>query len=307
LSIVLSLILKPGQRVVIETPTYSAIINLLRAERIDFAAVPLDSDGMDVAALESVLREGGCGAIIAIPTFHNPTGITMGHERRLHLLRLAAQYGVPIVEDDWGPDLHYEGKRHSPLKSLDRGGYVIHIGTYSKTFLPGLRLGWITCPSRMAFALLSAKSSIDRGDSFFLQALMCEFIRRGHYARHLRHCLGEYRKRRNALCRLLTKLLPPGCSFMMPEGGFSVWVKLPPGVMSLPLQALAREAGVEFLPAAYCVPDRRDTSALRLSFSRTEVGEIEQGIPLLCGLIDRCLAEPGLLAAMTRPFEELHK
>src|SRR5205085_3922789 len=115
-------------------------------------------------------------AVITIPTFHNPTGITMSQSRREHLLRLAARHRLPIVEDDWGRLLRYEGEAPPPLKAMDAGGYVIHLGTFSKSFLPGLRIGWITSPAALAVPLVGAKMGSDRGDSFFMQALLYEFI-----------------------------------------------------------------------------------------------------------------------------------
>lgn len=307
LSIILRLLVQPGQQVAIEAPTYSAILNLLLAERIPYVPIPVDAEGMDTDYLAAKLNRGIVQAVVTIPTFHNPTGVSLSPERRQHLLRLAVQYRIPIIEDDWGRQLGYEDSLPPPLKTMDPGGYVIHIGTYSKSFLPGLRLGWVTCPSELAVTLLRAKLAADQGDSYFLQALMHEFIQRGHYARHLRHSLSEYRKRRNTLCRLLQQLLPAGCSFTTPQGGFSVWVKLPPELPSLPLLTLAREAGVEFLPAAYCMPQREDAPALRLAYSRTSVTDIERGIPLLCGVLANCLDNPALLKRGARSYKDLYK
>jgi GntR family transcriptional regulator/MocR family aminotransferase len=205
LSVVLRQLLRPGQRVAIESPGYSSIINLLHAERIGFVPLAVDGDGMDTGQLAVELRRGAVHAVVTMPTFHNPTGVTLSPGRRRHLLELAAQYGVPVIEDDWGRELRYEGLVVPPLKAQDTGGHVIHIGTFSKTFLPGLRVGWITCPSRLARLLVYAKLGADQADSYFLQALLYEFISRGHYARHLRHTLAEYRKRRNAMCRQLAR------------------------------------------------------------------------------------------------------
>jgi 2-aminoadipate transaminase len=295
LSVLLRLLVKPGGKVAIETPGYSAIINLLVAEGIPWVAIPVDSEGMETSALAATLARGDVQAVITMPTFHNPTGATLSPARRGQLLQLAAQYDIPVIEDDWARELRYEGTAAPPLKALDGGGYVVHIGTFSKSFMPGLRLGWITCPSALAKLLVYAKLGADQGDSYFLQAFLHEFISRGHYARHLRHVLAEYRKRRNALCRQLTRHLPAGCRFLAPTGGFTVWLELPPAIESLRLLPLARQLGIEFLPAAYCLPDRRDTHALRLAFSRTTVPQIDQAIPALCQLISRCLENPALL------------
>jgi 2-aminoadipate transaminase len=260
---------------------------------------------MDTEFLAGVLAQGEVRAVITIPTYHNPTGVTMTQERREHLLRLAARHRMPIIEDDWGRLLRYEGEAPPPLKAMDTGGYVIHIGTFSKCFLPGLRIGWITCPSALAIPLVRAKVGVDLGDSYFLQALLYEFIIRGHFTKYLRRSLKEYKRRRNAMCKILREHLPPGCTFNIPRGGLSIWVQLPSHILSMPLLGLARNAGVEFLPAAFCMPNREDASAFRLSFSRSTVEEIEVGTKVLCSVISDCVEDPGLLLSGTQSFQEL--
>jgi DNA-binding transcriptional MocR family regulator len=307
LALVLDLILRPGQKVAIEAPVFTGILNLLLAKRIDFVPIPIDQNGMDTEYLAGVLAQGEVRAIITMPTYHNPTGVTMASSRREHILRLAARHRVPIIEDDWGRLLRYEGEAPPPLKSLDPGGYVIHIGTFSKCFLPGLRIGWITSPAPLSVPIVRAKIGADSGDSYFLQVLLHEFILKGHFAKHLRKTVKEYKKRRNAMCRVLKDNLPKGCSFHIPQGGLTVWVELPKEIKSLPLLSLAREAGVEFLPAAFCMPDRQDTSALRLSFSRNEIDVIESGIHKLCKVIAGCVRNPELLEKGAKSYEDLYK
>ncbi len=307
LALVLDIIMRPGQKVAVETPTYTGILNLLLAKRIECVPVPVDANGMDTEYLASVLAQGEVRAVITVPTYHNPTGATLSPERREHLLRLAARHRVPIIEDDWARQLRYEGEAPPPLKSLDPGGYVIHIGTFSKCFLPGLRIGWITSPAQLSRPLLRAKIGADSGDSYFLQVLLHEFILKGHFAKHLRKTVKEYKRRRNAMCKALKDCLPRGCSFNVPKGGLTVWVKLPSGINSLPLLSLAREAGVEFLPATFCMPDRQDAPAMRLSFSRSSVEDIESGIRTLCRVITECVRRPELLEKGAKSYEDLFK
>lgn len=307
LTLVLDMIIRPGQKVAIETPSHTSILNLLISKRIEYVPIPMDGDGMDTDYLATVLAQGEVRAVITIPTFHNPTGITMSKARREHLIKLAARHRLPIIEDDWGRMLRYEGEALAPLKSLDKGGYVIHIGTFSKCFLPGLRIGWITCPAEMSVPLVRAKAGSDVGDSYFLQALLHEFILKGHYEKHLRKSIKEYRQRRDIMCETLAKHLPKSCRYRVPQGGFSVWVELPDRMQSLPLLSLARDAGMEFLPAAFCTPDRKDMAALRLSFSRHSVQDIEVGVKALCSVIADCIDNPRLLEAAATSYEELYK
>ncbi|MCB1185565.1 PLP-dependent aminotransferase family protein [bacterium] len=307
LTLVLDRILKPGQMVAIESPTFSGIMNLLMSREIGYVSIPMDKNGMDTDYLAGVLNQGEVRAIITIPTYHNPTGITMSKARREHLLRLAARHRIPIIEDDWGRQLRYEGKATPPLKAMDTGGYVIHIGTFSKCFLPGLRIGWITCPAPLSVSMVLTKHGSDAGDSFFNQALLHEIILKGHFSRHLRKTIREYKRRRDAMCAALSKNLPEGCSFHKPSGGFYVWVELPNNIKSLPLLTFARNAGVEFLPSSYCMPDRKDGPALRLSFSRTSVEEIEEGVGTLCRVIQDCIDNPDMLSSGAHSYEDLYK
>jgi 2-aminoadipate transaminase len=300
-------VLKPGQKVAVETPTYTGILNLLIAKEFGYVPIPMDSQGMDTDFLASVLARGEVHAIITIPTYHNPTGLTMSQARRAHLIRLAAKHRVPIVEDDWGRLLRYEGEEPPPLKAMDPGGYVIHIGTFSKSFLPGLRIGWITSPAPLAESFVGAKLAADKGDSFFIQALLHEFILKGHFSKHLRKSVAEYKKRRNAMCKTLKSNLPKGCKFRVPDGGLSVWVELPAKLQSLPLLSLAREAGVDFAPAAFFMPGHQDAPALRLSFSRNTAEDIERGVKALCKVITDCLDNPDLLRSGARSFEDLYE
>jgi DNA-binding transcriptional MocR family regulator len=304
LTLVLDRLLEPGQKVAIESPTYTGILNLLIAKGIDYVPIPVDEEGIDTEYLAGVMARDEIKAVVVVPTYHNPTGISMSCDRREHLLRLAIRHRIPIVEDDWARWLGYEDATPPPLKALDAGGYVIHIGTFSKCLLPGLRIGWITAPASIALPLVRAKLGAESGEGYFLHALLYEFILRGHFAKHLRKTLKEYKKRRDAMCRALDEHLPDGCNYHYPHGGFSIWVELPEHIKSLPLLARARDAGVEFLPAAYCMPSRKDSSAFRLSFSRNTIDEIKSGIETLCYILGECIDSPGLINAGLKSWED---
>lgn len=307
LDLVLGFILQPGQKVAVEVPTYSGLLNVLIAKRVGIEPVPMDEHGMDTEYLEGLVRRGEISAVITIPTYHNPTGITMSQERREHLLDIAARFNLPVIEDDWGRELRYEGVAPPPLKAMDTGGHVIHIGTFSKVFLPGLRIGWMTIPSEIAVPQVRAKLGLDSGDSFFLQSLLHEFIMKGHFAKHVRKTLKEYKKRRNAMVSALKEHLPEGCNFSEPQGGFSVWLNLPEGMLSLPLLGLARKNDVDFTPANMMMPERNDMNGLRLSFSRLGPEDIEEGVKALCSVIRDCIDNPALLKDGAQDFEDLYK
>jgi GntR family transcriptional regulator/MocR family aminotransferase len=305
LSLLIDYLIRDGQKVAIEAPCFTQLLNLLIAKRVGYVPIPVDGQGMDTEYLAGVLARGEVQAVITIPTFHNPTGVCMSRERREHLLRLAEQYRVPVIEDDWGRLLRYEGEDDRPLKALDEGWYVIHIGSYSKCLLPGLRIGWITCPSAVAQQLVCAKLGADNSDSQFLQVLLHNFIEGSHFHRHIRHTVKQYRKRRDAMCDTLARCLPSGCRYRQPQGGFSVWLELPSHLRSMPLLKMARERGVDFFPAAFMMPDRYDTNALRLCFSRLKEEDIQRGTQVLCEVIADAMNNPGLLQGGFQQYEDL--
>ncbi len=304
LSLILDLLAARGEMVAVETPTYASILNLLIVKGIQCVGVPVDGAGMDTEYLSVLLRKERIKAIITVPTYHNPTGTVLANERREHLLRLAAQHRVPIIEDDWGRALRYEGNAVPPLKALDSGGYVIHIGSFSKTFLPGLRIGWITLPGEIAVTTLRAKFAADKGDSWFLQVMLHEFISRGYYDKHLRKTVKVYNSRRLALLEALREHMPAEVSWIRPSGGLSVWVRLPRTIKSIPLQEECAKFGLAFATANFFNPDREDSSELRLSFGRATEEELREGARILGDSIRSLLARQGAAVDTSADFSE---
>lgn len=302
LSLALDLLGAHKESVAIESPTFTGIINLLTAKGIDYHAVPVDGAGMDTEYLAQLLKKERIKAIITVPTYHNPTGTVLSNERRRHLINLAVRHRVPIIEDDWGRPLRYTGESVPPLKALDSGGYVVHLGSFSKTFLPGLRIGWITVPGEIAVTMLRSKLAADHGDSWFLQVLLHEFIRHGYYEKHLRKSLRVYKQRRAAMLSALKEHMPAGVSWADPPGGMCVWVKLPRKIMSAPLLRICRKQGVDFAPAPLFMPGRRDAPALRLSFTRTPAEDIAAGVKLLGGILDDVLEHPAQLDELSAEY-----
>lgn len=305
LSLLLDMLAGRGEQVAVESPTYASILNLLIAKGIQYKGVPVDGGGMDTEYLAQLLAKERIKAIITVPTYHNPTGTVLTSERRQHLLRLAVQHRVPIIEDDWGRPLRYTGKAVPPLKALDSGGYVFHVGSFSKTFLPGLRIGWITVPGDIAVTLMRAKLAADKGDSGFLQVLLHEFILKGHYDKHLRRSVKIYKARRQAMLTALKRQMPEGVSWIEPPGGLSVWVRLPRGVQSVPLLMLCRDEGLSFAPASLFMPGKADAAALRLSFSRADEQQIGEGVQTLASVLGGVLDNPEKLARLSTSYQDI--
>ena len=306
LNLLMNLLLKPGDAVAVEMPTYAAILNLMIARRIPYFGVPVDSNGMQVDKLEELLERERIRAIVTIPTFQNPTGTVMPVSRRKRLLEIAAEHRLPVIEDDWAQDLRYEGPEVPSLKSLDKTGNVIRLGSFSKIFLPGLRLAWVALPSDLAVALVRMKRGCDRGDSFFLQVILHEFILKGYLDRHLRRTRRIYKARRDALLEAMEESFPTdGVSWTKPRGGFSLWVNLPSRIKSLALYHYCRERGVEFAVANFFWPGKQDASGFRLSWSLLEEGEIIDGAHRLGRALHEVLKEPRKLDKLAKMYGEL--
>jgi DNA-binding transcriptional MocR family regulator len=305
LNLLLNLLLRPGDAVAVETPTYAAILNLLIARRIPYFGIPVDANGMQVDKLKSLLKRERIGALVSIPTFQNPTGTVMPIGRRRKLLEIAAEHQLPIIEDDWAQDLRYDGPEVPSLKSLDTTGNVIRLGSFSKIFLPGLRLAWAALPSELAVGLVRMKRGVDRGDSFFLQVIMHEFILKGYLDKHIRRTKRVYKARRDALLEAMEESFPKEITWTKPHGGFSLWVNLPPKLKSMALYHYCRERGVEFAVANFFWPGKSDASGFRLSWSLLEEGEIIDGAHRLGTALHEVLADGHKLDDLAKIYGEL--
>jgi 2-aminoadipate transaminase len=295
LNLLLTMLVKPGDSVAVEEPTFNSILNLLDARRIPHRGIPMEHDGMDVDYFERMLTRGKQGekpsVLITIPTLHNPTGTTMSREKRERLIQLAQRHGVPIIEDAWSMLMPGDGRREPSLKTLDTGGHVIQIGSLSKCFLPGTRVAWIAVPSAFAEEIVLAKRALDRSDSYFLQTLVYEFIKKGYLDLHLRKVERIYRARRELMDDLMRQHLPSDVSWKRPSGGLSFWVSLPPGLSSRDLLERSVEAGLEFAPGNFFYIDRRDGPYMRLSFSTLTQPQLRQGVRRLGLVIQRAMLE----------------
>ncbi|MFH1677142.1 MAG: PLP-dependent aminotransferase family protein, partial [bacterium] len=305
LNLLINLLWSPGKAVLVEMPTYAAILNLLIARRIPYFGIPVDDQGMQVELVPEILKKNDICALVTIPTFQNPTGTVMTTPRRRRLIEIASEHNLPIIEDDYAQDLRYDGKGLPTLKSLDQGGNVIRLGSFSKIFLPGLRLAWAALPSELAVALVRMKRGCDRGDSFFLQVIMHEFIKKGYLEKHLRRTRRIYKSRRDAMLEAMEESFPKKITWTKPSGGFSLWVNLPPKIKSLALYHYCREHGAEFAVANFFRTGKSDASGFRLSFSLLEEGEIIDGITRLGGALKEVLAKPKLLDEYSDLAEEL--
>lgn len=288
LALVCQALLKPGDTILVESPTYNLALELFRSLELKITGIAVDEQGMKTELLEPLLQKHHPRLIYTIPNFQNPSGACLSSARRRALVELAACYNVPVLEDDYAGDLRYEGRAQPAVKALDKGGDVLYVGTFSKMLMPGLRLGFLIADGPIFRRLLYGKWVNDLTTSTLIQRTLEEYVTVGRYQAHLRRSCRINRIRRDAMLAAVRRYLPAEIRYDVPQGGLFLWLRLPEGISSLELLPLALEAGVEFTPGSWFFPNPADGERyLRLNFTTQPPEQIEEGIRRLGRAIKR--------------------
>jgi 2-aminoadipate transaminase len=275
----------PGDLVVVEGPTYLGAIQAFRSFEAALVAVPMDEDGLDVDDLEQRLAGGLRPKLVyTIPDHQNPAGVSLAGERREPLVELARRYGFLIVEDVAYRELGFSGETLPSLWSL-APDVVVQAGTTSKTFFPGVRLGWAAGPVDVCGRLVSAKQNTDQCAGALGQRLFEEYIRRGWIDEQLVQSRSLYERKCGRMLAALERSMPDGARWTRPRGGFFSWLTLPGGTNSADLARRAVERGVGIVPGMLFFPDGRGADTVRLSFSLVDEAQIDEGIERLATLM----------------------
>jgi DNA-binding transcriptional MocR family regulator len=292
-----TLFCRPGDAVLVERPTYSLALSILHDHPVSIEALAFDEHGLDVAALERRLTEPPAGGrparlLYTIPTFHNPTGISLAPERRRRLVEVAAAHGLLIAEDDVYRELWYDEPAPGSLWSLAAPGTVLRLGSFAKTVAPGLRVGWVNAaPAQVERVAASGLHDSGGCPSQYAAGVVERFLAAGRYDSHVADLRAAYRARRDALATALTASLPPGCAFSLPGGGFFVWIELPRGLRASELLPAAEAAGVSFVPGARSHLDGHD-GGLRLAFTLYDEERLTKAAARLGRTIRAALERP---------------
>lgn len=282
-----------GDPIASEMPTWLGAVKAFRNVGADVISIPIDAEGTDVVTLArelSTLREQGRVPkfVYAISNFQNPTGVTMTLQRRHELLDLVRSFGTILIEDDAYFDLRYEGERLPAIYSLDDSGSVVYVGTLSKTMGPGMRLGWLVGPPELIRRIAALK--VDGGTNVFGAHVAANWMP-GMLLPHVERLREIYHRRRDLMLSALDRHMPPGASWTVPEGGFFIWVTLPPGLDTTRMHAQVQELGVEYLPGPTCYADGSGSNQLRLSFSFVEDHLIDRGVQTIGEVVSAELLE----------------
>lgn len=285
------LLINPGDRILVEAPTYLGALQAFSLYGAEYLSVPCDEDGLRTDLLEPVLRSGP-KFMYVLPNFQNPGGFTLSADRRHKLVLLADKYGIPIIEDDPYGQLRYEGEHLPPLVVLDRAnvprdsgytlGNVIYLSTFSKTLAPGLRLGWIVAPNEIIAKLVQLKQGSDLHTSTFTQIVAYEIARGNFLDDHVKKLRRVYRERRDVMLQALTQYFPPEVTWTRPKGGLFLWATLPTGLDATELLQEALKQNVAFVPgdSFFAMNGQRRESGrhFRLNFSHAKPKDIQEGI-----------------------------
>lgn len=304
LDLIGKLLINPGDRVLVEAPTYLGALQAFNAYGADYVSVLSDEDGMRTDELEIPMRSGP-KFMYVLPNFQNPGGTTLSEGRRQQLVLLADRFGIPIIEDDPYGQLRYEGEHLTPLLVLDRqnlrrdSGYelgnVIYLSTFSKTLAPGLRLGWIVAPTEVITKIVQLKQGADLHTSTFTQMVAYEVAKDGFLDEHVKVIRKVYGERRDVMLAALKEYFPPEVTWTHPKGGLFLWVSLPKGMECQKLFNAALEEKVAFVPGDSFYARNGYTEEgcrhFRLNFSYGKPEQIREGIRRLAVAVKQQLQQ----------------
>ncbi|MES2939739.1 MAG: PLP-dependent aminotransferase family protein [Pseudomonadota bacterium] len=288
LDLVAKVVIDPGNKLLVETPTYLGALQAFTPMEPDIVAVGNDAEGVDVDELAD--KAAGARLFYALPNFQNPTGRTMGEAKRAKLIARCAELGLPILEDNPYGDVWFDEPPAPPLAARNPEG-VIYMGSFSKVLAPGIRMGFVVAPHAMVPRLLQVKQAADVHTAIFNQRVVTEVIKDGFLDRHVPKIRTMYKAQRDVMLAALERELGDlDASWNKPDGGMFLWVRLPEGVDAAALLPKAVENGVAFVPGTAFYASDPDPRTMRLSFVTASVEQINTGIAALGATIRQAMA-----------------
>lgn len=285
LNLCLQAVTRPGDAVVIESPTFYVALQAL--ERLGLRAIEVATDphdGIDLDALEKALRTHKPAACWLMPNFQNPLGALMPDDKKRRLVELLAERDVPLVEDDVYGELYYTATRPRPAKAYDRDGGVLHCGSFSKCLAPGYRVGW-ALPGRHANRVQRLKLGSTLSTALPSQIALAHYLNGAGYDRHLRELRRSFAQQRDAMIDAVLEFFPRGTRATHPQGGYFVWIELPAAFDTLKLQQDALRQGISIAPGAIFATDNRFAHCLRLNYGHPDDRRINRALRTLGRLL----------------------
>ena len=306
IDLVTKTLIDPGDVVVAEAPTYPGAVPTFLSYQADVVQVETDSDGMRIDLLEETLerleREGRRPKFVyTIPSFQNPSGVTMSIERRRRLVEVAHERELLVLEDNPYALLRYEGSPVPTLHALDGGVFVMYLGTFSKILSPGIRLGWVVAPPPVLEKINLGKQASDLCTSTLTQLLVKAYFQEADWRDYVDSLTGIYRSRRDTMLDALAEFFPPEAEWTRPAGGLFIWATLPDFIDTTDLLARALRDNVAFVPGEAAYLDGRGRSSMRLNFSAVGEDAIREGIRRIGKVVAEQVALYGTLTGRRAP------
>lgn len=294
LDIISKTLINPGDCILVENPTYSGAIAVFQSRGAKIVGIPMEEDGIDVSQLESYIKRYNPKFLYIMTNYQSPTTYSYSVIKKQKLLKLSNKYGFYIIEDDFLTDLSYELVTKIPLKSMDNMDKVIFIKSFSKIFMPGVRIGFITLPHSLFKNIIRAKHTTDISSSGFLQRAFDLYLRAGYWKGHMKKTKRVYKERYLLIIEQLERLRSLGIDFIPPKGGLSIWVKIPKNVDAIELYKEALNYNLAIVPGkVFYIDDSINTNYIRLSFGSVNNEEIKTGISILENILIKLRKDTG--------------
>ncbi|MGG3573357.1 PLP-dependent aminotransferase family protein [Bacillus gobiensis] len=277
-------LLKKGSIVLAESPSYLHSIKVFQSGGTQVIGVPMDKDGVKTSLLSQYKQQLSADLLYTIPSFHNPTGITMSEARRKELQKLCREEQLPMIEDDVYRDLWLDDPPPPPLKSKDKEGNILYVGSLSKTASPGLRVGWIIGPEPVIERLADIKMQTDYGTSALSQSIAAEWLSEGYYDEHLKVIRSALKRRREKALQLLQTYFGGSAHWTIPAGGFYIWITFPKEIRVHELFEKALKRNVLINPGN--IYDPAASSCIRFSYAYSSMQDLEKGIKVLAEIME---------------------
>ena len=282
LDIISKALVSQGDCILVENPTYSGAIAAFRSRGAKVIGIPILEDGLDLEVLGKYVKRYNPKFLYIMTNYQSPTTYSYSEDKKRELIRLSQKYSFYIIEDDFLTDLNYDENKKLPLKSMDTLDQIIYIKSFSKIFMPGVRIGFMTVPENLFKDIIRAKHTTDISSSGFLQRAFDLYLRKGFWKKHINTIKEVYTKKYNTMTKELKRLEKYNISFIEPNGGLSIWLKLPKDIDAIDLYNECEENNVAIVPGKiFFIDDSIYTNYIRLSFGAASNEEIVPGIKVI--------------------------
>lgn len=278
-------LINPGDVILVENPSFLGNLQCMNLYQAKLVPVESDENGLMLDKLEEAIIKHHPKMLYTIPTFQNPTGKTLAADRRQPIAEMAAKYGMVVAEDDPYRDLRYAGSPIPSIKSYDKEGWVVFLGSFSKIISPGLRVGFMVGDPRILRKCTIGKQSADVHTANLNQAIVDQFLRQDLLPAHIASICESYKAQMNAMLDELATF-PEGTRYTKPEGGLFIWVELPEGIEAKAMLEKAVERHVAYVPGTHFFCDGGHDNTFRLNFSNSSIEQIHEGMKILRELIE---------------------